>query len=472
MFRPSREALPVLVLSLSLTIAACTGGAPPEPAGEVQQLTGAHTRVVWVQGDGTDPFAFSDNLLLMGLDSRDSEERVILGERTSYVKPMITPRGDRIIYSTRPVPGGAEVFIVNWDGSGRRLLARGFALALWKHPDDGSEWMYLGTDNSERAPWEFATISRMPIDQPEAREVVWNQGVVSGDTFQVSADGRLGGGLFPWPTAGVVDLPNGEVRPLGEGCWTALATADVPLFWYFDGAHRNLIMVNTDTTARWTVNINDAPGFENAEVYHPRWTNHPRFLAISGPYNQGGPNQVRSGGAQSEVYLGRFSEDYTRVEAWARVTNNDGGDSYPDVWIAEDSPHARRAEAAPGPSGRPAVAGGAEAAARQGRVVVDVRLIKSGPVPTPAAIAPYRNALVVGEYEVVAVVEGEYADKTVLVAHWAIRDAKTLPTAVRSAGSTHRLTLEPYDAHPELEGDRLSMASDAPNLPIYYDVGS
>ena len=29
------------------------------------------------------------------------------------------------------------------------------------------------------------------------------------------------------------------------------------------------------------VNINDAPGFDGAEVYHPRWTNHPRFFVIA-----------------------------------------------------------------------------------------------------------------------------------------------------------------------------------------------
>jgi hypothetical protein len=471
MFRKSTVTPSLFSLLALLSAAACSSPSQMAegPAGEVRELTGTHTRVVWVQGDGTDPYAFGDNLVLMGFDTDDGRgERVILGDRGSYVKPMITPRGDRIIYSTQPVPGGPDVFIVNWDGSGLRPLATGFALALWQHPDDGSEWLYLGTDNSERAPWEFGTISRMPIDQPDRREVVWNKTVVSGDTFQVSADGRLGGGLFPWPAAGVVDLPNGELRTLGEGCWTALATGDVPLFWYFDGAHRNVIMVNTDTTARWTVNVNDAPGFDNAEVYHPRWTTHPRFMAISGPYNQGGPNQVRSGGTQSEIYLGRFSDDYTRVEAWARVTINDGGDSYPDVWMAGGSPHARRAEA---PLGPPAgTAGDAAASAREGRIVVEARLVKPGPVPTPAAIAPYRNALVVGEYEVVHVVEGEYSDRTVLVAQWAIRDAKLLPTARRNAGSVHRLTIEPYDAHPELEGDRLSMASDAPNQPIYYDV--
>ncbi len=106
-------------------------------------------------------------------------------------------------------------------------------------------------------------------------------------------------------------------------------------------------MVDVDTDARWMVNINHAPGFDGAEVFHPRWTNHPRFLAISGPYNQGGANQARTGGNQAEVYVGRFSADFSKVEAWARVTNNSGGDSYPDVWIdAQPQPASAAADAA------------------------------------------------------------------------------------------------------------------------------
>ena len=91
-----------------------------------------------------------------------------------------------------------------------------------------------------------------------------------------------------------------------------MTTVRGPLMWYFDGSHRNLTMVDVATDKRWIVNINSAPGFGNDEVYHPRWTNHPRFIAMSGPYNLGGANQVRSGGAQTEVWLGRFSDDYSR----------------------------------------------------------------------------------------------------------------------------------------------------------------
>jgi hypothetical protein len=211
-------------------------------------------------------------------------------------------------------------------------------------------------------------------------------------------------------------------------------------------------------------------------VSHPRWTNHPRFLTLTGPYNQGGPNQSRTGGKQTEVYVGRFSEDFSRVEAWARVTDNAWGDSHPDVWIdAARSPYPRRPRGAIGPAharaadathppGSPANAGAA------GRVVANVRLIRPGTIPDPQAILPYRHGLVVNEYEIMDVVQGTYAEKEIRIAQWAIRDSKVLPDARKFSGAAFTLTVERYDAHPELEGERLLSDSEKSKLPLYYDV--
>jgi hypothetical protein len=58
------------------------------------------------------------------------------------------------------------------------------------------------------------------------------------------------------------------------------------------------------------------------------------------------------------------------------------------------------------------------------------------------------------------------------VAHWVIRDGDVLAEAMRESGSVHRMTLEPYDAHPELEGERLVMDSDAFELRLYLDIES
>jgi hypothetical protein len=455
----------LLSLGLALALAGCSATIAREgAAADVHALTGAHTRLVWVQGDGSDPYAMGSQLVLMGLDTDDGRgERVILGARGSYVKPLLTPRGDRIVYSTHPELGDPSVHLVNFDGSEARRFDRGFALAVWEHPADGSEWVYIGSNGRG---FEVRTITRVRLDQPAQREEVWNGEPITFDTFQISPDGTMAGGLFPWPKAGVADLETRTWRQLGDGCWTALNDVGTPLFWYFDGAHRNLLMVDVTRERRWTVPINTAPGFNNPEVYHPRWARHPRFMSMSGPYDQGGANQVRSGGTQAEIWLGRFNEDFTAIGAWARVTSNGGGDSYPDVWIDRDqSPHPMLASGRVGP----AAASTSRAEAPPDRVVVEARVLGAGAVPTPESIAPYRHALVVSRYQVVNVIEGQ-ADPELAVAQWAIRDARVLPNATKRIGDVHRLTLERYAAHPELEGERLIQGGDVANLPLYYEI--
>lgn len=467
-----------VVASLSLLMSGCSAtpatsteaAAQSSPTSDLRAFTGAHTRVAWVQGDGTDPETEGVNLILMGLDSDDRKgERVIVGQRRSIVKPRLTSRADRIVFSSRILPGPPEIFVVNWDGSGLHKLADGFAMALWRNPADGSDWVYAGTENKQ---YDFAKVTRFPIDAPQKRELVWNKTLVSMEGFSVTPDGRYAGGMWPWPDAGFADLSNKTWKKFGEGCWTSLTYARGPLFWYFDGAHRNVTMVDVDTGAKWMVNINSAPGFDGAEVSHPRWTNHPRFFAISGPYNQGGSNQVRSGGKQVEIYLGRFSPDFSRVESWHRVTSNSGGDSHPDVWIGPAaSPYPRQPSGAIGPPpALAAKAGTTSAKAGAERLVLNVRVKRPGTIPNPQAILPYRHGLVVSEFEVMDVIQGTYPEKDIRIAQWAIRDSKVLPGARKIAGAAFTLTVERYDAHPELEGERLLSDSEKSKLPLYYDV--
>jgi hypothetical protein len=454
-------------LVISAAIAVSEQASAQNAGSAVGTFTGAHTRIVWVQGDGTDPETEGVQLTLMGLDSKDGKERVIIGQPRSIVKPRFTSRADRIVFSSRILPGAPEIFVVNWDGTGLRKLADGFAMTLWRNPADGRDWVYAGTENQKYA---FRKVWRFPVDEPDKRELVWDKTLVSMEGFNVTPDGRYAGGLWPWPAAGVADLKAKTWKKLGEGCWTGLTFVRGPIFWYFDGAHRNLTLVDVDASTKWMVNINNAPGFNGAEVSHPRWSNHPRFFAITGPYNQGGRNQVRSGGKQVEVYLGRFSPDFAKVEAWHRVTTNSGGDAHPDVWIDPASKaYPRQAAGRIGPAATAPTASAA-AAKNPGRLVLNVRVKRPGIVPTPQSILPYRNGLVVSEYEVVGISEGSYSGKEIRIAQWAIRDGKVLPNARKTAGAPFSLTVERYDAHPELEGERLLSESETSVLPLYYDV--
>jgi len=290
-------------------------------------------RIAWVQdtGEGRDPFAKGTNLRLMGMDSREGQvERIILGTAGNYSKPLITPGGDRVVYTDRQ---RKKVYVVNWNGSGLRELFGGIGLAVWRDPRDGREWIYYGVE--ETAAETCPAVYRTLLDNPGSAELVWNRTPTSVDSFQVSADGRMAGGNFPWPVGGIAELPNKALKTLGSGCWTALSPDNSYIFWVFDTPHRNLFVDDLSGEAGRWVNINGAPGIDGYEVYHPRWSNHPRIIVMTGPYKVGaGPNRIAGGGREVEIYIGRFNPAYTAIESWGRATFNDRGDFYPDVWVS------------------------------------------------------------------------------------------------------------------------------------------
>ncbi len=679
----------IFFFGILLPAAAADGAARADPSGgaAIVRLTdGAPTRIVWCQeeGAGRHSSGTSGTLRLMGWDSEDARgERPILAARGNYAKPLLTPGGRLVVFSD---VRDRMVRVVNWDGSGLRPVAPGYAVAAWRDPASGHEWVYLG-DTSDDAPTRLRAVRRHRLDAPEISEPVWTRTLVEADNFQLSADGLFACANHPWPDCGLLSLPDGGIRRYGRGCWPSLAPDNSLRFWIFDGSHRALTLFAPESDAHWVVPINRAPGIDGYEVYHPRWSRHPRFLVMTGPYKVGeGENRIRGGGPEVEIYLGRFSPDFKAIEQWARVTWNDQADFYPDAWI--DAPPApappprgaRRAASVPpwpvnrhslvflwdhrnaaneapagaaaaratcrveprgrarfgrhgemlpagglfeadpvhaaslfeacvgtlqiglelvvtpaavpasGPArilafasgpgafnivlvqdrsrlalrvrsgradpgaepwldlgpleagvprhvvvtarpgalawyldGRPAGerrdlhgglwaphplvfgnerAGGfpwrgaiegvacyarwigpdearsagerslARFAGRRpaSRVVLDGRLVEKTRTPDPASIAPYRRALAAHRYAVERVLDGACPAPDILAAQWVILDAAVLPEADRASNRVYRLTLEPFDEHPELEGERLILDSDAVQLPLFYET--
>ena len=442
-------------------------------------ISGSRLRVVWVQdmGDGRDVDTLGSNLQLMGLDTGDGKgERAILGAVGNYAKPLITPRGDRVVYTDRI---RKKVYVVNWDGSGLRELFGGFGLALWRDPRDGREWIYYGYEEMREGGLHCPAVYRTLLDRPGAGELVWSRVPVNVDSFQVSADGRMAGGNFPWPEGGVAQLPNKSIKIYTKGCWPALTTVrGKPFYWIFDGAHRNLTIFELQNNKKWQVNINGAPGIDGHEIYHPRWSNHPRIIAMTGPYKVGfGANRIAGGGPAVEIYVGRFNAGLTKIESWWQVTKNDRGDFFPDVWVAPAEGAKQTAAKISGTTRSNIEKPLPQAAASQKpalkkpikRAVIEARLTDPSVIPTPQDIAPYRRALLVNGYEVVRVISGAYRQKKIMAAHWVIEDGQVLRDAKREKGKTYRMSLERYDDHPELEGERLIMDSDEFKLPLYYE---
>lgn len=468
-----------------------TASANKNPTAPVRPLLdNTVIRVVWVQdtGDGRDVDTLSDHLQLMGLDTGDGKgERVILG-KGNYAKPLITPRGDRVVYSNRVQK---KIYVVNWDGSGQRELFAGFGLALWRDPLDGREWIYYGFEMMHEGGWTCPAVYRTLLDRPGAGELVWNKAPVNVDSFQLSTDGRLAGGNFPWPEGGVAELPNKSLKLFTKGCWTAMATVKGrPFYWIFDGSHRNLTIFDLQNNKRWQVNISGAPGIGGYEVYHPRWSNDPRIMAMTGPYKVGsGGNRIAGGGREVEIHIGRFNADFTAIESWWQATKNDRADFFPDVWVAPaeaakqvpakgaGADKTKSAKSVDGASSKgttpgPTTAAPGKPASKKTikRLVVEARLTDLAVTPSPLDIAPYRRALLVNGYDVVRVISGSYRQKKIMAAHWVIEEGQVLKEAIREKGKTYRMILERYDDHPELEGERLIMDSDEFKLPLFYEL--
>ncbi|MFH1970181.1 MAG: hypothetical protein ABIJ53_07675 [Verrucomicrobiota bacterium] len=462
-----RYFFPVILAGIFLivAVACCAPGPVRDSAAVVKALTVAPTRVVWCQdaGNGSDTGATSNHLRLMGFDTEDGRgERAILLKLSNYTKPLLTPRGDRVVFSNRREQ---KIYAVNWDGSGLRPVTDGFALAVWEDPQNSNVWVYVGTTATNSM--AMCRIQRHLLAQPSVSELVWDKTLVDIDNFQLSADGHRASGQFPWPDCGILELPNCAAKKIGDGCWPSLASDNSYRLWIFDGAHRNLTLFDSATGRRWVVNINRAPGIGGFEVYHPRWSSHPRFMTMTGPYTVGDrANRIRGGGTGVEIYIGRFSADFQRVEQWVQVTHNTNADFFPDVWIAGG----RAAGVSVPPLVTVPVAVLATNRQPVARLVLTARPVELSRIPSPASIAPYRRALIVNLYDVERVAEGRYTEKQIMVAHWAIRDSRVLPTAARDKTKTYRLVLEPFDEHPELEGQRLIMDSDEFSLLLYYEV--
>ncbi|HEB69641.1 MAG TPA: hypothetical protein ENI88_08470 [Desulfobulbus sp.] len=676
-----------LLMGILLFLAACRNEQSRVKTGKLTTLhefAGAPARLVWVQdlGDNTDVSAQSNHLRLMGYDSEDDQgERVILPGPENFYRPLIAPSGNRILFSEYKKN---QVQIVDWSGRNRRDLTTGRALAVWRDPADGIDWVYVGRSPEGYQKPGSTRLYRVQLDNPAIEEPVW-EAMPFGDAVHLSGDGRYFSAEIANADCALIDTERGQARRYGKGCWPGVSPDRAFRFWFFDGSHRNLEMVDTRQGTRNRIHIAAAPGIAGNEVYHPRWSNNSRFMVMTGPYKirQGG-NNIRGGGAGVEVYAGRFNTAYTEIEAWFRVTNNQRADFYPDMWVAEtgpanqqkaDLPEAvtpanspvrglhwpvangkllfawdnaaaknewtgaggqlyqakvvarakarfalnyqmdirtgwykadRLPEPAPveytdagsvsvefvatlplqenqadgvllsmgndpanqtilryeqgslvlvehragqdaritrlgqlpvGPShvilllepGRilltingegtttyqrkispftiwPLIFGSSgntkdpgwngllEHVAlyggilndqeleqllqgyRQMRktavaiepVIVRAELVSASTIPSPEDILPYRRGLVVDEYRITKLLQGDLKDRDILVARWAILDGKSLPAAERQEGKIYELRLDAFDNRPELEGERLSMESDNLLLPMYY----
>ncbi len=345
-----------LVFSISLTVLLTQRSYSAIPGAELRELTGAQTRVVWVQDAGATACVYSERptMRLMGFDTDDGKgERPILPEIGWYAKPVITADGDRVVFADL---ADYSVNVVNFDGTGRRLIvkneesykynAKAFTNnAVWTDPQNGMVWVYA-LIMEKRGDQQVPTMRRYQLDHPEVNELVWDK--TPAFMFMMNGDGRLAsggvsdGGNTP---QGVFSLPNNYFATRAGGCWPSISPDNSLLSWVFTGNHRS---INFGVTAdprsgkgyTYVVEFNKSPGLTvkgQQEMYHPRWSNNVRFLSLGAPFeewNYQAAAMIPMAVAEKvELYVGKFNEDMKGIERWVQVTHNTHGDYWADTWI-------------------------------------------------------------------------------------------------------------------------------------------
>lgn len=309
-------------LGLTALVYLLSSDARGDVAGDVRQFTGRPTRLVWAQAsDAGDLTAQRSGFRLYGLDTEDGKGiRPLLGEPGCYSKPLLTPDGRHVVYSDRT---RNAILLVGFDSGGRRQLAQGFATHVWSDPADGRQWVYARSgDGGKNQP-----VVRFRLDSPQTTEKVWDKSETGHDSmpwFRVSADGKVAADAFPWSACGAADLAANTWKQYANGCWPSIAPDNSYRVFVFHGNHRMVTLFDRGGGNPRDVKLNEAPGINGRDVYFPRWSNDARFLTMTGP---GIANH------DANLYLGRFNNGFTAVEAWVQITRDDKGDFFGDAWL-------------------------------------------------------------------------------------------------------------------------------------------
>ncbi|HSM49916.1 MAG TPA: hypothetical protein VLA75_00790, partial [Thermoanaerobaculia bacterium] len=104
--------------------------------------------------------------------------------------------------------------------------------------------------------------------------------------------------------------------------------------------------------------------------------------------------------------------------------------------------------------------------------VAELRLVASSEAPELEAIAPYREALLTQELEVVRTLAGELPAGRLRVARWAFLAGERLPAAAARPGGTLLLRLRPFSGETRAQSRYLAdTLPEAWDLPLFLDAG-
>jgi len=297
---------------------------------QVLRMTGARTKIVWLHqmkgkeyslgprapGEGG-AYASEPIFEIMAFDTADGKTRALVPGPGFYASPKITRDGGRVIYSDLQ---DGMVYVLDWDGSNRKPVTKGFARCTWQNPADGSHWLYFSDNDSHTF--------RCRIDNPDVREVMWDKDTRSINS--VAADG-LHSSIIAWPQIGLAVLPNQSFRTLGTGCHECIAPDNSYRLFHMGGEaddrpeignHTGVVVYDGGGLNKHYVPYH-IPGRERTPCWSARWTNDVRFIVLSCPWVS----------EEQEVYMGELAGDFNSFRKWIKITNLPNQDFFPDAWI-------------------------------------------------------------------------------------------------------------------------------------------
>jgi WD40 repeat protein len=296
---------------------------------QLLELTGGRqVKVVWNQGA-------KEEIKLFDTKSGVVQELPFTGSA-----PKLTPDGTRVLAVSGP---DTDRTLMMFDTESKKVtkLCSGphtFPLDIWCDPKTKREWVYVnacGAGGEFKRDWSDGQdkLFRFPIDKPDERELVWDRTKCS-EFFTLSADGthacmaptfnNIGQMKFVFNAQGAVDQEKSSFKPIGHGCFPGIAPDNSYRLFHLVGDHMAIAMYDVDGSNQRKIKIGDLPG-EKGSSWLTRWSTHPRYLTLMGPAS-----------AKARIWVGRFDETFTKVEAWVRVAPPGAQCMKSHAWIEPD----------------------------------------------------------------------------------------------------------------------------------------
>lgn len=335
--------LAALATSLLLVAAPSSGAASEDAAAAKKQLLemtgGRRVKVVWGQQ------AKNNRAVYKYFDTKEGVIRELPFDTRSgdvvFGQIWLTPNGRRVVALT--VKPDGERTLVMYDTESKKVtkLADGpdcYPVAIWNDPKTKIDWVYVNdcaAEGPRKRGWDAGRdkLYRFPLDKPEARELFWDR-TTSHEFLSFSADGthacfapvfsNIGDMTYAFDAAGKVDQDNSKFKTAGHGCFSGMIADNSYRLFHLEGAHKAIMMYDAGGANARKIDITGMPGV--GEKGLPAWltraSTNPRYITIMAPCNN-----------DSQIWVGRFDEGFTKIEKWVKVSGDAIGCQKSHSWV-------------------------------------------------------------------------------------------------------------------------------------------